>query len=249
MSFPYSAEPVADCSGQSYSDGDMSATLNGMTTASASLPSESGTDTLTKPQSSVISEHSSVKGTPTHILDWLTALLADFPVKTSVPQELAKGYQASEADCGKQCWTAFASFDRDSQFWKIAQRSLFEDSEQSLGTWPRWGWMRNGVCWERDTPEEIAQETESGLWPAPRATDPLAAKFRRESIVKVISRDRSLDLRLPYFLSLAGVPLSQYPSAFEWTMGWPQGWTDLEPLATDKFQQWLHSHGGCSHED
>lgn len=29
----------------------------------------------------------------------------------------------------------------------------------------------------------------------------------------------------------------------EWMMGWPIGWTALEPLATDRFQAWLHWHG------
>jgi len=29
----------------------------------------------------------------------------------------------------------------------------------------------------------------------------------------------------------------------EWMMGWPIGWTACEPLATDRFQQWLDSHG------
>lgn len=33
------------------------------------------------------------------------------------------------------------------------------------------------------------------------------------------------------------------PAWVEWLMGWPIGWTDLKPLATDKFQQWLNSHG------
>ena len=33
------------------------------------------------------------------------------------------------------------------------------------------------------------------------------------------------------------------PDWVEWLMGWPIGWTDLKPLATDKFQQWLDSHG------
>jgi hypothetical protein len=33
------------------------------------------------------------------------------------------------------------------------------------------------------------------------------------------------------------------PNWVEWLMGWPIGWTDLKPLATDKFQQWLDSHG------
>ncbi len=35
----------------------------------------------------------------------------------------------------------------------------------------------------------------------------------------------------------------------EWMMGWPQGWTALEPLETAKFQQWQHSHGLCSARD
>lgn len=33
------------------------------------------------------------------------------------------------------------------------------------------------------------------------------------------------------------------PNWVEWLMGWPIGWTDLQPLATDKFQQWLQSFG------
>ena len=33
------------------------------------------------------------------------------------------------------------------------------------------------------------------------------------------------------------------PTWVEWLMGWPLAWTDLKPLATDKFQQWLRSHG------
>lgn len=39
------------------------------------------------------------------------------------------------------------------------------------------------------------------------------------------------------------------PSWVEWLMGWPIGWTALEPLATDRFRSWLRSHGrdfpGC----
>jgi hypothetical protein len=33
------------------------------------------------------------------------------------------------------------------------------------------------------------------------------------------------------------------PPWVEWLMGWPEGWTDLAPLETAKFQQWLDSHG------
>ncbi len=33
------------------------------------------------------------------------------------------------------------------------------------------------------------------------------------------------------------------PDWVEWLMGWPIGWTDLQPLETHKYQQWLRSHG------
>ena len=35
------------------------------------------------------------------------------------------------------------------------------------------------------------------------------------------------------------------PTWVEWLMGWPLEWTDLKPLATDKYPQWLRSHGKC----
>jgi hypothetical protein len=33
------------------------------------------------------------------------------------------------------------------------------------------------------------------------------------------------------------------PTWVEWLMGWPLGWTALEPLETDKFLEWLSKHG------
>ncbi len=33
------------------------------------------------------------------------------------------------------------------------------------------------------------------------------------------------------------------PNWVEWLMGWPIGWTALEPLEMDRFQQWLELHG------
>lgn len=33
------------------------------------------------------------------------------------------------------------------------------------------------------------------------------------------------------------------PTWVEWLMGWPLGWTDLKPLETDRFRQWLEQHG------
>jgi hypothetical protein len=33
------------------------------------------------------------------------------------------------------------------------------------------------------------------------------------------------------------------PIFVEWMMGWPTNWTDLKPLAMDKFRQWLEQFG------
>lgn len=40
---------------------------------------------------------------------------------------------------------------------------------------------------------------------------------------------------------LTGGSLS--PNWVEWLMGWPIGWTDLQPLETDKFRLWWRLHG------
>ncbi len=44
------------------------------------------------------------------------------------------------------------------------------------------------------------------------------------------------------FVAVFGEP---NPTNQEYLMGWPTEWTDLEPLETAKFQQWLDSHGVC----
>ena len=38
------------------------------------------------------------------------------------------------------------------------------------------------------------------------------------------------------------------PTWVEWLMGWPIGWTDLKPLAMDKFRSWRQRHGDCLQE-
>jgi len=35
----------------------------------------------------------------------------------------------------------------------------------------------------------------------------------------------------------------------EWFMGFPTGWSDLKPLGTHKYREWLRWHGGFSVEE
>ena len=39
------------------------------------------------------------------------------------------------------------------------------------------------------------------------------------------------------------------PNWVEWLMGWPIGWTELKPLAMDRFREWQQQHGECSADD
>lgn len=53
------------------------------------------------------------------------------------------------------------------------------------------------------------------------------------------------DMTLPDVIEAPGQSngLKLQPAFVEWLMGWPIGWTDLKPLATDKFREWRQQHG------
>jgi hypothetical protein len=74
-------------------------------------------------------------------------------------------------------------------------------------------------------------------WPTPTARD-YRGVHRTER-----GRERRLE-------SARGIPLNEAaggllnPTWVEWLMGWPIGWTALEPLATARFREWQQQHGG-----
>jgi hypothetical protein len=87
--------------------------------------------------------------------------------KTSAQLDEATDSTVNEVGCGRKWLGLLARFDRDSLSWRTPQCSLLGDSDEFSETWPRWGSMRNGECWERQTAELRTNEIESGLWPTP----------------------------------------------------------------------------------
>ena len=61
------------------------------------------------------------------------------------------------------------------------------------------------------------------------------------SLLRKDGRSRVRDRLDHYTYAQTGGTLS--PMWVEWIMGWPIGWTDCEPLATDRSRRWLRSHG------
>lgn len=97
----------------------------------------------------------------------LTSWLAGFPARTSVQQEPAMALTVSEADSGQKWRASFAKYDPDASKWRTPQCSLLGDFPEFLETWPRWGSMRNGVSYLRQTSALPTFGNESGLWPTP----------------------------------------------------------------------------------
>ena len=77
-------------------------------------------------------------------------------------------------------------------------------------------------------------------WPTPTATD--ADKWNNKTVEERLAKGQSV--RLPN-QAAGGRGGSLNPTWVKWLMGWPLGWTDLEPLGTDRFRQWLESFGNC----
>jgi len=104
----------------------------------------------------------------------LMSYLEDFRAKTSVQQEKAQELMVKDQECGEKWRASFVKFDHDSSSWKTHQCSLLGDLDEFSETWPQWGLMRNGECWEQRMLEQTIRGTESGLsekLPTPQSTD------------------------------------------------------------------------------
>jgi len=70
-------------------------------------------------------------------------------------------------ECGEKWRGSFVKYDPDSSLWRTHQCSLLGDLDEFLETWPQWGLMRDGECWEQQTLERHIKGTGFGLLPTP----------------------------------------------------------------------------------
>jgi DNA (cytosine-5)-methyltransferase 1 len=95
----------------------------------------------------------------------LTSYLAVFHAKTSPQPEKVQELTESDQECGERWQGSFTKYDRDSCLWKTHQCLLLGDLEPFLETWPRWGLMRDGECWEQPMSAHRINVIEFGLEP------------------------------------------------------------------------------------
>ena len=256
MSWLFSRVLVEEYLGESCSDGEPSVQLNGNPTQLAYLSQDKMTDFSRLSRFGMTFKPL----TENRGEELLTLYLEGFHAKTLVQQDKEQELTESDLGCGEKWQGSFTKYDLDSRLWKTHQCSLAGDLEPFLETWPQWGLMRDGECWEQPMLGQTIRGTESGLsekWPTPRSCSAMAATITQESawnekrnpnLETIVGRKMfptptchnskegafpsEYRRNTPSLATHAGGKLN--PTWVEWLMGWPLGWTDLKPLETDK---------------
>ena len=173
--------------------------------------------------------------------------LAAFHAKTSQSRGGGRVLTGTEAECGVKWRGSFTKYSQDSCSWKTHQCSLLGDLEEFSETWPQWGLMRGGECWEQQTLERTIRGTESGFvgqtFPTPdascgqRGTQPHWTPKRKSGHQAQYTINQAVrDLE-----QSSGGKLN--PVWLEWVMGWPMHWTDLRPSEMAKSHSAQPQHG------
>ena len=162
-----------------------------------------------------------------------TSSSAASPVRTSAAPAKARASRANARAFGPNTPESFVSYDPGTRSWKTSRRSSAGASTEFLGTWPRSGMMRSGMCSRRQPLAPRICVSGLSLLPTPAAIEgqPVRQYLRREEtwqstgnltarLIGMAYGLRDRDPRPPYRLIAA-------PSFVEWMMGVPIGWTDL----------------------
>lgn len=143
---------------------------------------------------------------------------------------------------------SLASYDFQSSCWRMSQLSLFEEDEKWLGRLPALGMTRNGKLYQLGcsvrlisandgsqsvmlpTPTAKANQTGptmrkhwKGMLPTPSANE---HKYRLKGNSQA---SRCLEAMARKTVTTTGEKMYLNPQFVEWMMGFPTGWTDLEP--------------------
>ena len=151
--------------------------------------------------------------------------------RTYPPLEAEKDSKGPGVDSGWKWQESSVKWSRNTSLWRTRQCSLLADLDVFSETWPKWGMMRDGECWEQMPLEPVIIAPESGYVPTPCASD-----------YKGGARN-GRDIEFKHWLKRRHGKSYPHPQRVEEMMLWPIGWSELAPLETDKFQQWLASHG------
>lgn len=195
-------------------------------------------DSVTEPSTSSQSGRTCAPSTDVHGRVLSTSSTQGFRARESLRQALVAASLTSHIT--EPLGESLARYDRHSCSWKTPRFLFQEDSADFSETWPRWGMMQGGECWERTPPDFHITEPASGWLPTPSGVN----GGKNHTMGRVDEWGGSSN-------PLRGLPIGKAlsPNFEEIVMGWPIDWTAQTPLEMARFQQWLDSHGKPSSPD
>lgn len=262
-----SLEPVAESLAATYSDGELSAPLSVMPTPHKFWRNDK---TMEPYQLSRFGLMCAVL-TEGHGAELLMWYLADSHAKTLALPEKAQDLMENDPACGQSSPASLAKYDRATHSLKTAQLSLIEDLTGCCVTLPRSGSMRNGIVFQQVHSVPRMSEIEHGLSEETFPTPTVCGNYNRKGLSKTsgdglatyvkkfptptataykgwsknhnrAATDDRLDYTVEREAHESGAPGRLNPTWEEWLMAWPLGWTELKPLAMDKFREWQQQH-------
>ena len=163
MSYTYLQEQGEESSVECFSDIPASVLSRSRNTLEKSSCNGSGTESC----------HTSQSGTTyklsTENRGEVESMLSreDSPVWTSVQPGEVPASKENDLAFGQKWLELSVKYSRDSSSWKTHLCLWEEDLPWSSVTLPKWGMMRDGVCWEQTTPGLPTEGNGSGSWPTP----------------------------------------------------------------------------------
>jgi len=123
---------------------------------------------------------------------------------------------ANDQDSGANMLDSLASYDPSTSSWKTSQRCYIEGLKEFSEIWPRSGTMQNGIAYRLPTLARLTEGIASGLLPTPTTqANQLAPSMQKHAGCRLLSK------------MAGGVGGVVSPMMYEWQMGFPMGWTDL----------------------
>lgn len=174
----------------------------------------------------------SERSTERHGPDGLMSSRAAFPAKTSAQQtEVPAAFPANNLACGSSFSASCPRCAPHGPLSRTRRSSGGAGLTRSYEALPISGLLFAGKFSARPRSTRRINANESGsLLPTPTA----AGNEHSPSMAKWPAHQR-----LQALLSGCGGPQASFR---EWLMGWPIGWTDVAPLVTARFQEWLRWH-------
>lgn len=175
--------------------------------------------------------------TESHGEELLISFLEGFRVRTLARPVAALALMETSQDSGGKWQESSVKYDLNSSSWKTHHCLLGEALHWSSVTLPKLGMTASGVVFQQRNVARLISEIAYG-WSGEKFATPQARDYRSGSLARWNDprRSRNLNDQIGGLLN---------PEWEEWLMGWPIGWTELKPLAMDKFREWLRQHSAC----